>query len=103
MSLSSLRSSSPLRFLIFVSHRVRAIPRTIGLLSDSRVQAAVDGCFEQGNSTNPIGFEIGQCSALVDCVLNNLPADVSAGMNSGTNIASLVPTILALVGKCAFT
>ncbi|MCJ1249325.1 hypothetical protein MMC30_006548 [Trapelia coarctata] len=98
MPSSSLRSLSPLRFLFFLSGRVYAIPRSIGLLSDSRVQAAVQECYDQANSTNPVGFDFGQCPALVGCVLSTLPPDVSAGMQSGTNIASLVPTILALIG-----
>lgn len=92
-------SYHPFRFLLFLSSRVCAIPRTIGLLSDFQVQGAVQACYRQANGTNPLGFEFGQCPALIGCVLSNLPPDVSAGMQSGTNIASLVPTILALVGE----
>ena len=97
-SMSSLHSYSPFGALALLAIPVRAVQRTIGLSSDGRTQEVVQDCFSQGNSTAPEGFNFGECPRLVKCVLDGLPSDVAAGMQSGANISSLVPTILAIVG-----
>lgn len=86
--------------MILFSPSVLAIQRTIGASSDIRTQNTVQGCLQESNSTDPIGFEYGACPYLIACVMSNLPADITAGMQAGGNIASLVPTVLALVGVC---
>src|SRR4051812_41611896 len=84
-----------LSLVLWLSLPVRTLQRTVG---DGRAQDTVQACLSQSNSTSPIGFGYGECGSLTRCVMNNLPADLSAGMQAGANIASLVPTILALVG-----
>jgi hypothetical protein len=49
-------------------------------------------------ANNQTNFENGLCPALLRCVLDELPSDIAAGFQSGGNIASLVPTILTLIG-----
>jgi hypothetical protein len=99
-SLRNLRLYSVFSGMILFSLPVRAIQRNIGVSSDTETQDTVQKCFQESNSTYPIGFEHGCCPNLIACVMSNLPADISAGMQAGGNIASLVPTILALVGTC---
>ncbi|KAL9117363.1 MAG: hypothetical protein Q9187_006101 [Circinaria calcarea] len=93
-SLPSLYPYSPFGVLTLFSVPVGAVSRTIGLASDARTQAVVQECSSKPNST----FNFGECARLINCVLDGLPSDVAAGMQSGANIASLVPTILAIVG-----
>ncbi|KAL9120449.1 MAG: hypothetical protein Q9187_002996 [Circinaria calcarea] len=94
-SLPSLYPYSPFGVLTLFSVPVgAAVNRAIGLASDARTQAAVQECSFKPNRT----FNFGECSGLVKCVLDGLPSDISAGMQSGANIASLVPTILVIVG-----
>jgi len=77
---------------------VQAIQRTIGDPSDTQTQNVLTECLGQSSSTDPIGFGYGACAHLLRCVSDNLAGDISAGMQSGGTIASLIPTILALVG-----
>ena len=88
-----------LSVIVIFSESVHAVQRYIGLPSDNITQDAVQQCFTQANSTYPMSFNYGECPALIRCVLTTLPADWTAGMQSGANIASLVPIILAIVGK----
>lgn len=78
----------------------KAIARTVGDASSQKVAAA---CFAAATPDEPVGFESNSCPRLIRCVSDNLPSDISAGMQSGANIASLVPTILALVGEILFS
>lgn len=68
--------------------------RTIGLASDPFYPNASRIC----NATAPGAFTRGRCGDLMECILNNIPTGYSAGMQAGGNIASLVPTTLALIG-----
>ena len=52
----------------------------------------------QCDGSNQTNFQGAYCAHLLRCVLDNLPSDLSAGMQSGGNVASLIPTILALIG-----
>ena len=94
----SLHRYSPFGVSAFFTVPVCAIHRVIGSSSDNFTQAVIHDCFSQANSTAPEGFKFGECARLIRCVLDGLPSDISAGMQSGANIASLVPTILAIVG-----
>jgi hypothetical protein len=72
-----------------------ALHRTIGDPNDASIQSLATECLQ----TNPqAGFSWGTCPYLVRCVLDGLPSEKSAGMSSGSNIVSLVPTTLALIG-----
>jgi hypothetical protein len=83
---------------LLLSLPVRALKRTIGVSSDIRTQETFRNCIQGSNNTYHVDFEYGGCPNLIACMMNNLPADLTAGMQAGGNIASLVPTILALVG-----
>ncbi|KAE9407535.1 hypothetical protein BT96DRAFT_1014091 [Gymnopus androsaceus JB14] len=79
----------------------QAIHREIGA-QDPIIKTAVDTCFASpSNSTTyggEVGYQAGLCPNLINCIMDNIsPAD-SAGMSAGSTIASLLPTILALVG-----
>jgi len=84
--------------LLLLPLPVRALQRTIGVSGDTVTKDTFSKCVQESNSTFPVNFEYGGCPNLIACMINNLPADISAGMQAGGNIASLVPTILALVG-----
>lgn len=71
-----------------------AIHRTIGAPSDHTVQDLAVQC----GSDQQESWKSGHCGLLVSCVMDALPGVTSAGFNSGTNIAALVPTALALIG-----
>jgi hypothetical protein len=87
---------SVLSGLILYSLPVHAVQRMTGVSSDTETRETVQKCFQESNSTYSIGFGYGQCPNLIACVMSNLPADISAGMQAGGNIASLVLTIPAL-------
>lgn len=53
---------------------------------------------QSSTSSNLMGFEYKSCTHLVRCVQDALPSEISAGMQAGGTIASLIPTILALIG-----
>jgi hypothetical protein len=97
-SLRHLRLPPIFSLLILCSIPVRAVQRMIGVASDTATQETVKKCFSESNSTYDVSFGYGRCPNLIACVISNLPADISAGMQAGGNIASLIPTILALVG-----
>ncbi|KAF2164690.1 hypothetical protein M409DRAFT_56501 [Zasmidium cellare ATCC 36951] len=72
-----------------------ALQRSIGNPTDPKIQNVVHECL----NTDPLsGFGYHRCPHLLRCALDNLPSDITAGMQSGANIASLLPTILALIG-----
>lgn len=73
---------------------VQALQRYIGDPSDDITRNISTTC----GASNPTNFAAGKCPALLRCVLDALPSDLTAGFQSGGNIASLVPTILALIG-----
>lgn len=73
---------------------VEAFTRYIGDPNDPKMGAISAQC----NGTMQTNFAGARCGALLRCVLDNTPADLMAGMQSGGSIASLVPTILALIG-----
>lgn len=76
-------------------HPVLTLRRTIGPPGDhifDRASAACDGA-------NTKNFDFGVCSVLIACIYENLDEAFKASLSSGTNIASLLPTILVLIGK----
>lgn len=73
---------------------VSALTRYVGEPSDP----IMDPISQQCGGHNQTNFNGGLCPVLLRCVLDKLPSDISAGMQSGSNIASLVPTITALIG-----
>lgn len=77
----------------------RALLRTIGPVGDPRFQRAVAAC----DGANPKKLEFGVCSELVDCIYDNVDEAFKASLSSGTNIASLLPTILVLIGELGFS
>lgn len=74
---------------------VRALHRSIGNPNDPKIQDVADHCLASDPQS---GFGVGKCPHLLRCVLDNLPSDLAAGMQSGGNIVSLLPTILAIIG-----
>ncbi|KAI4233881.1 MAG: hypothetical protein LQ349_004126 [Xanthoria aureola] len=68
---------------------------------DPHFKKAVAAC----DGTNPQKFQFDVCSRLVDCIYDNVTEAFKASMSSGTNIASLLPTILVLIGtfQCTCT
>jgi len=77
-----------------LSRQAKAFTRYIGQPTDPNMRAVSDYC----HGWNQTNFKAGLCPALLRCVLDNVASDISAGMQSGGNIASLVPTITALLG-----
>lgn len=71
-----------------------AFNRTIGPTDDRRFTNASKVC--QGG--DPANWKFGACSLLIDCVYDQLSEAFKASLDSGTNIASLLPTILVLIG-----
>jgi len=73
--------------------------RTIGPVNDPRFAIPAKAC----GSDNPENFKFDAWSVLISCVLNGLNnEDLKASLSTGTSIAALLPTILAIVGKsCA--
>ena len=72
--------------------------RTVGPANDHKFLKASKAC--DGN--NPKNFEFGMCSRLISCIYENLGEALKASLSSGTNIASLLPTILILIGELSF-
>ncbi|KAI9652093.1 MAG: hypothetical protein M1831_007226 [Alyxoria varia] len=82
-------------FLHLLPRQVQAIHRTVGTPSDAAVQEiAIDRC----GAGDPNNWLWGRCSALAECTLQQIGATTASGYNSGTNIAALVPTAMAIVG-----
>jgi hypothetical protein len=86
---------SSYRWNVIMPLLVGAIPtvaafgmRSIGSGGDPDLDAVVENCTAQ------FSFERAQCSALMECALERMPGDVTADFGSGSNIASIVPTIL---------
>lgn len=77
-----------------------ALERTIGDPNDSSLQSVVSNCL---TTTPNSGFTYDKCTFLVRCVLDNVVSEIAAGFQSGSNIASLVPTTLALIGIVHYT
>ena len=75
-----------------------ALKRTIGPPGDARFIRASNAC----DGTNLENFEFGVCSLLIACIYDNLDEVFKASVSSGTNIASLLPTILVLIGELEF-
>ena len=75
-----------------------ALKRTIGSPGDARFIRASNAC----DGTNPQSFEFGICSLLIACIYDKLDEAFKASLSSGTNIASLLPTILVLIGELDF-
>lgn len=80
----------------FILH-VNAIglDRSVGRPGDPVFANAVKKC----NATLPSNYQFGACSRLIDCVFDNTSEAAKAGLASGTSIAALLPTILALIGR----
>ena len=68
--------------------------RTIGPPNDARFITASKAC----NGSDRKEFEFAVCSLLIACVYEKLDEAFKASLSSGTNIASLLPTILVLIG-----
>lgn len=49
--------------------------------------------------TFPSSREFGGCSILISCIMENIEEAFKASLGVGTSIVSLLPTILALIGK----
>ena len=80
--------------LSFLIPSVLALKRTIGPPKDYRFIAALRIC----NGSDPANFKFAVCSVLIACVYENIDEAFKASLSSGTNIASLLPTILVLIG-----
>ena len=68
--------------------------RTVGPPNDPRFTTASKAC----NGSDRKEFEFGVCSLLITCIYEELTEVVKASLSSGTNIVSLLPTILVLIG-----
>ena len=75
-----------------------ALRRTVGPPHDDHFAAASKAC----NGSERENFEFGKCSLLIACVYSHLDEAIKISLSSGTNIASLLPTILVLIGKLVF-
>lgn len=73
---------------------VYAITRSAGEPNDPNMVPASRAC----GGMNQIMYTAAYCPALIRCVMDRLPSDITSGMSSGSNIASLIPTIAALIG-----
>ena len=73
---------------------VQAFHRYIGDPTNNLVRNISNAC----GADNQSNFDAGNCPVLLGCVIDGMPSDVAAGFQSGGNIASLVPTILTLIG-----
>lgn len=87
------RLSSAILTLLVIP--AQAIKRTVGPADDPRFQNASRAC----NGSDPKSFEFGTCSILISCVYENLSEALKSSLGSGTSIAALLPTILALIGE----
>ncbi|KAL8837050.1 MAG: hypothetical protein Q9176_005919 [Flavoplaca citrina] len=67
--------------------------RTIGPVGDHRFEIASEAC----DGTNRNNYEFGVCSLLIACIYDHLDEAFKASLSTGTNIASLLPTILVLI------
>ncbi|MCJ1429741.1 hypothetical protein MMC29_007656, partial [Sticta canariensis] len=85
----------PISSLSFLIPSALAFNRTAGPPQDHRFAAASRAC----NGSNPANFQFQRCSVLIACVYNKLDEAFKASLGSGTNIASLLPTILVLIGS----
>ncbi len=72
-----------------------ALTRSLGPPDDYRFKGASNAC----DGRNPKNFEFGLCSIAIACTFGHLDEAFKASLASGTNIASLLPTILVLIGK----
>ena len=72
-----------------------SLRRTVGPPNDARFISASKAC----NGSDPKEFEFGVCSLLIACIYEKLDEAFKASLSSGTNIASLLPTILVLIGR----
>lgn len=52
---------------------------------------------------DPKVFRFRACSHLFSCVYENFSEAMKASLSSGTSIAALLPTMLALIGRFAFS
>lgn len=80
---------------------VHSIRRHLGA-TDPVVGQKVDACFALPGlifDGEEIGYGHGKCPNLINCVYSALAAADQAGLSAGTAIASLLPTILALIGE----
>jgi hypothetical protein len=86
----------PLRWLAVaaLSAKSYALHRTVGDPDDPIMQGVASECLADPRN----GFGYGKCPDLMRCVLDTLTSERTTGMQSGSNIASLVPTTLALIG-----
>ena len=94
-SLSQLASGT----LLFLVSRVEAFQRTVGPATNPTFENVSRIC----NGSDPASFDFGTCSNLISCVYNNLSQAYVVSLGSGTNIASLLPTILVLIGELCFS
>ena len=69
--------------------------RTVGPPNDPRFISASKAC----NGSDRKEFEFGVCSLLITCIYEQLSEAAKASLSSGTNIVSLLPTILVLIGR----
>lgn len=72
-----------------------ALRRTAGPSDNYRFVRASNSC----GVGDPKSFEFGACSILITCVYETLSEAYKANLSTGTNIASLLPTILVLIGE----
>lgn len=70
---------------------------TVGSPSDGPPQEIAAAC----GAGDPATFTGGICPSLIDCMMKSLEPAATAGFQSGTNIAALDATILALIGTYA--
>ena len=69
--------------------------RTVGPPNNAHFTSAIKAC----NGSDPKEFEFDVCSLLISCIYEKLDEALKASLSSGTNIASLLPTILVLIGR----
>lgn len=93
--------SSALVIVLSQTPGTHAIHRSIGAL-DPIIKTAVDACFALPDRLfegKLVGYGAGKCPNLINCIMGGLQAADQAGLSAGTSIATLCPTVLALVGE----
>lgn len=89
---------------------VEGLQRTLGSRNDTELLIPLERCYNK-SSVCPEGFPRDKnpkmkslwfkqpcCTALMNCVLDEVDDSVNADMQAGTTIVALVPTILLLFG-----
>ncbi|KAI9876281.1 MAG: hypothetical protein M1830_006880 [Pleopsidium flavum] len=104
LTLFSLQTLVLVSYFFFMTRTSHA--STLGSPTDPVIQGLLDQCLNNETIYNAFsvapGFEFGRCPHLIDCIMTSSSEAAKAGMSAGSNIAALIPTMLALIGGSPF-